>query len=531
MAFEIFGYNITRKGPSVSEKSIVPPAEDGAIDTYKNSGYYGTYLDLDGGTKSEAETIRRYRGLSLQADVDMAIEDIVNAAVANLEEEDPLKLDLDGTKLSENIQTKIQDEFAEISKILNLRHKIHDYFRRWYIDGRIYFHKVIDTEKPKGGITDIRYIDPRKIRKIRNINKERDPKTGVDFIKSIEEYYMFNDKGLAPIRNVTSPTQGLKILKDAICYAPSGLVDMDSNMVLSYMHKAIKPANQLRMMENALVIYRLARAPERRIFYIDTGNLPKLKAEQYLKDIMNRYRNKMVYDADTGELRDDKKFMSMLEDFWLPRQQGGKGTQIETLPGGQNLGQIEDIQYFQRKLYESLNVPVSRLEQGGGLNFGRATEITRDELKFTKFINKLQLKFATIFLDLLRTQLILKGIITDDDWKRIKYDIKFRFVQDAYYQETKEQELLRARGEILGMLDPFVGKYYSKLHMQKHVLMLTDEEIAIIEKEIKEDPEGNAPSPPLGAINPNPEVLPPPPPPGANKPPAKAASKAKESSK
>jgi Bacteriophage T4-like portal protein (Gp20) len=526
----IFGYNISRPGPTATEKSIVPPTEDGAQDTYKLSGYYGTYLDLDTNMKSEVDIIRKYRSLSLQADVDMAIEDIVNAAVANLEEEDPVRLDLDMTDLSDNIQEKIQEEFKNISKILNLRHKIHDYFRRWYIDGRIYFHKVIDTKDAKAGIKDVRYIDPRKIKKIRNIEKKRDPQSGVDFVGGIEEYYIFNDKGMSAVRSVSVPAQGLKITKDAICYAPSGLVDMDSNMVLSYLHKAIKPANQLRMMENALVIYRLARAPERRIFYIDTGNLPKLKAEQYLKDIMNKYRNKMVYDADTGELRDDKKFMSMLEDFWLPRSNGGKGTQIETLPGGQNLGQIEDIQYFQRKLYESLNVPISRLEQGGGLNFGRATEITRDELKFTKFINKLQLKFATLFLDLMRTQLVLKGIITEDDWNREKYNIKFKFVQDAYYQETKEQELLRSRGEVLGMIDPYVGKYFSKNYVMKNILRLTDEEISDIEKEIEADPQDNAPSPPMGEVNPNPDIQPPP---AANKPAAKASPKAKpkESSK
>jgi len=527
---EIFGYNISKRVPSPTEKSIVPPADDGAVDSFKAAGYYGTYLDLDGGTKSENEMIKRYRSLSLFADVDMAIEDIVNAAVANLEEEDPIKLDLDETELSPAIQKKIHKEFENISQILNLRHKIHDYFRRWYIDGRLYFHKVIDTAKPKEGIKDVRYIDPRKIRKIRQIEKARDPKSGVDFIKKIDEYYVFNDKGMSPIRNVTIPTQGLKIKKDAICFAPSGLTDMDSNMILSYMHKAIKPANQLRMMENALVIYRLARAPERRIFYIDTGNLPKLKAEQYLKDIMNKYRNKIVYDADTGELRDDKKFMSMLEDFWLPRSNGGKGTQIETLPGGQNLGQIADIEYFQRKLYESLNVPISRLEAGGGLNFGRATEITRDELKFTKFINKLQLKFATIFLDLLRTQLILKNIMTDAEWEEEKYNIKFQFVQDAYYQETKVQELLRARGEILGMLDPFVGKYYSKIYVMKHVLRLSEEEIVQIEQEIAADPQDNAPSPPLGEINPNPDIQPPDQAP-EKKPPAKPATKSKESSK
>jgi len=459
---EIFGYSISRKEPARTEKSIVPPSEDGAVDSFKASGYYGTYLDLDGGAKTEAELIKKYRDLSMNADVDMAIEDIVNAGVANFENDEPVKLNLQDVVVSDKIKKLIEQEFKFISRKLNFRNKAHDYFRRWYVDGRLYFHKVIDTANPKQGITDIRYIDPRKIRKIRDVQKEKDPKTGVEFIKKVDEYYVFNDKGLGTLRNVTIPTQGLRISKDAIAFCPSGLVDMDTNMVLSYLHKAIKPANQLRMMENALVIYRLARAPERRIFYIDVGNLPKIKAEQYLKDIMNRYRNKLVYDADSGELRDDKKYMSMLEDFWLPRREGGKGTQIETLPGGNNLGEIADIQYFQRKLYEALNVPVSRLEQQSGLNFGRAAEISRDELKFAKFINKLQNKFATLFTDILKTQLLLKNIITEQDWEDIRYDIKFDFEQDAYYAESKQQEMIRSRAEILAQLDPYVDKYFSK---------------------------------------------------------------------
>lgn len=483
---EIFGYNISRKEPARTQKSIVPPTEDGAFDSFKASGYYGTYLDLDGGAKSEAELIKRYRDLSRNADVDMAIEDIVNAGIANLENDEPIELDLQNVELSVNIKKNITQEFKFLAKKMNLRHKAHDYFRRWYIDGRLYFHKVIDTADKKSGITDIRYIDPRKIRKIREIIKEKDPNTGVEFIKGTNEYFLFNDKGMGTLRNTTVPTQGVKIHKDSIAFIPSGLIDMDSNMVLSYLHKAIKPANQLRMMENALVIYRLSRAPERRIFYIDVGNLPKIKAEQYLKDIMNRYRNKLVYDADTGEIRDDKKYMSMLEDFWLPRREGGKGTEITTLPGGQNLGEIEDIKYFQRKLYESLNVPVSRLEQQSGLNFGRAAEITRDELKFAKFIQKLQNTFAMIFTDMLKTQLLLKNIITQQDWDNIQYDIKFKFAQDAYYSETKQQELLRSRAEVLAQLDPYVDKYLSKKYVMKNVLQFSDDEIAELESEMEE---------------------------------------------
>lgn len=480
---ELFGYSISKKAQAPTERSVVPPSEDGAVDTYKASGYYGTYLDLDGAAKTEAEMIKRYRDISLMADVDMAIEDIVNQAIANLGGESVLKLNLQDAKVSTNIKKEIEKEHTFLMKRMNFQHRAHDYFRRWYIDGRLYFHKVIDTKNPKQGITDIRFIDPRKIKKVREVLKEKDPKSGVEFIKGINEYFVFNEKGVGATRNVTSPSQGLRITKDAVAFVASGMVDMDNNMVLSYLHKAIKPANQLRMMENALVIYRLARAPERRIFYIDVGNLPKIKAEQYLKDIMNKYRNKIVYDASTGEIRDDKKYMSMLEDFWLPRREGGRGTEITTLPGGNNLGEIADIEYFQRKLYESLNVPISRLQQQSGMNFGRVAEITRDELKFVKFVQKLQVRFATLFHDLLKTQLLLKNIITEQDWDDIQHDIKYVFAEDAYYGESKNQEIMRARSEMLAQLDPFVGKYFSKKYIQKEVLHFSDEEIMEFEKE------------------------------------------------
>ena len=488
---ELFGYKVAKAPYVASEKSFVPPSDDGTLDTFRAGGYYGTYLDLDGAAKTESELIKRYRDISVMADVDMAIEDIVNESIANIDEDPPLELKLDNVELSENIKTKIFAEFKTILKIMKFDLKAHDYFRRWYIDGRIYFHKVIDLQKKSEGITDIRYIDPRKIKKVRQIDKQRDPKTGVDFIKEIKEYYVFNSKGLGNIggHGITSTTtQGLSILPDAIAYCPSGLADQDNNMVLSYMHKAIKPANQLRMMENALVIYRLSRAPERRIFYIDVGNLPKIKAEQYLKDIMNRFRNKLVYDATTGEIRDDKKYMSMLEDFWLPRREGGKGTQIETLPGGQNLGQIEDVIYFQKKLYQSLNVPMSRLEQQGGLNFGRAAEITRDELKFVKFIDKLQKRFSLLFQDILRTQLLLKNILTEEEWDKIQDDIRYKFAQDAYYAEAKKQEILTSRFTLLGMASQFQGLYVSKKYLQKNVLDLTEEEIAEEDKQMEKEP-------------------------------------------
>jgi hypothetical protein len=494
------GYTLPVDAPSPSDMSFVPPQEDGALDTYRMGGYYGTYLDLDGASKSEQELIKRYRDISIMADVDLAVEDIVNESIANIDEDPPVELNLDGVDkkiISESIKEKIFDEFKKLLKIMQFDMRAHDYFRRWYIDGRLNFHKVIDVDRKHEGIQDIRYIDPRKIKKVREIEKVRDPKTGVDFIKGVKEFFIFNAKGLGNVsgHGVTSPnTQGLKITKDSIAFCPSGLADQDNNMVLSYLHKAIKPANQLRMMENSLVIYRLARAPERRIFYVDVGNLPKLKAEQYLKDTMNRFRNKITYDANTGALTDDKRYMSMLEDFWLARREGGKGTEIDTLPGGENLGQIDDVLYFQKKLYQALNVPMSRLEQQGGLNFGRAAEITRDELKFVKFIDKLQKRFSLLFQDLLRTQLLLKGILTEDDWEKIKDDIRYKFAQDAYYAEAKEQEILKARYDLLAVVVPFQGVYVSKEYIQKEILRLTDEEIALEEKRMKKEPVN-----PLGA--------------------------------
>jgi DNA-dependent RNA polymerase auxiliary subunit epsilon len=492
---DIFGYTIKRKEPAPTERSFVPPSDEGALDTIKAGGYYGTYLDLEGAAKNESEQIKRYRDISLMADVDAAIDDVVNEAIANLDNEPPVTLDLKNVKVSSSIKKNIEQEFENILDMMQFKNKAQDYFRRWYIDGRVYFHKVIDTAKPKQGLTDVRYIDPRKIKKVRNVIKEKEPKTGVEFVKSTEEFFLYNEKGMHMTQNISASTnvQGLKITKDAICYVPSGLFDVDNQMVLSYLHKAIKPANQLRMMENALVIYRLARAPERRIFYIDVGNLPKLKAEQYLKDIMNRYRNKLVYDANTGEIRDDKKTMSMLEDFWLPRREGGKGTEISTLPGGQNLGEIADIEYFQRKLYQALNVPISRLQQQAGLNFGRAAEITRDELKFTKFVGKLRRQFSLMFADLLKTQLILKGIITEQDWVQMADDVEYVFAQDAYYTESKEQEILRSRVELIAQVDPYLNKYVSKSYIQKKIMRLSEEEISDMDSEMKADLAANPP--------------------------------------
>ena len=489
---ELFGFEIKRKKPGQGEKSFVAPDSDGALESINAGGYFGTYFDVEGVAATEAELIKRYRDISMMADVDSAIEDIVNDSISNTDDEKPLSIDLDNLKASANIKKAIEQEYNNVMRLLDFNDKAQDYYKRWYVDGRIYFHKVIDLQKPKEGIKDIRYIDPRKIKKVREVKREKtkgaNGKGGIDVIKEVNEYFIYDDKGIKQKAGNYTPAnandKAIKISKDAIAYCPSGLVDQDKNIPLSYLHKAIRPANQLRMMENAVVIYRITRAPERRIFYIDVGNLPTGKAEQYLKDIMERYRNKLVYDAGTGEIRDDKKFMSMLEDFWLPRKEGGRGTEIQTLPGGDNLGQIEDVIYFQRKLYQSLNVPVSRLEQQAGLNFGRSAEITRDELKFTKFIAKLRKRFAILFDDLLRTQLILKGIINDKDWEDMREDIRYIFASDVYYTESKEQEILRSRIEVLNGVAPYVGQMFSKSYVQKNILKLSDEEIAEIDSEI-----------------------------------------------
>ena len=487
---QIFGYKIEKSTAPQTEKSFVAPTDDGGVETIRAGGYYGTYIDIDGTTNNEIELIRKYRDIAMMADIDTAIDDIVNDSIANLDDEAPIKIDLDGVDLSKNIKKIVQEEFQLLLNMLDFNLRAQDYFRHWYIDGRLFFHKVVDTANLKKGLADIRYIDPRKIKKMREIQKEKDAKTGVEFIKDIKEYFIYNERGLIPNKTFTpsaslTSTAGatMRIEKDSICFVPSGLKDMDRNMPLSYLHKAIRPANQLRMMENAAVIYRITRAPERRVFYVDVGNLPKIKAEQYLKGIMNQYRNKVVYDSQTGEIRDDKKFMSMLEDFWLPRREGGRGTQIETLPGGQGLGEMGDIEYFQRKLYQALNVPMSRLEQQTGLNFGRAAEINRDEWKFTKFISKLRRRFTLLFDDLLKTQLILKGIITEADWEKMRYDIKYVFATDAFYTESKEQQILQSRVEILQGVAPFIGTMYSKEYVQENILKLSDDEIEEIKKQ------------------------------------------------
>jgi len=493
MDLNIFGFKISRPRKEVAKNQnfVTPIAEDGAT-TISAGGYYGTYVDLDATSKTESELITRYRQMAIYAECDMAIEDIVSEAIANIDDEPPVTIDLQELQLSENIRKTIENEFGEILSLLDFNSKAHEIFRRWYVDGRIYYQKIVDTSNAKKGIVELRYIDPRKIKKIRDVKKEKLP-NGIDIIKTIDEYYLYNDKGiqynvaLSSSQTVTTGS-GIRITLDSIAYCHSGLVDLDKNIVVGYLHKAIKPVNQLKMMEDALVIYRLARAPERRIFYIDIGNLPKLKAEQYLKDVMSRYRNKIVYDSSTGEVRDDRKFMSMLEDFWLPRREGSRGTEISTLPGGENLGEIDDILYFQKKMYQALNVPLSRLEQQSGLTFGRQAEVTRDELKFAKFINRLCNKFADLFRDLLKTQLILKGIIVDADWDDIKEKIRFNFAQDQYFEEIKDAENLRNRIDLLQAIQPYVGMYYSQAFIKRNILRLTTDEMENIEKEIGEEP-------------------------------------------
>lgn len=496
---ELFGFEITRKKDPRTAQSFVAPDGDGAIEAIRGGGYYGTYFDVEGVANTEEQLIKRYRDISMYADVDQAIEDIVNDSISNLEDEKPVEVNTDNINVSAAVKKTIADEFVNVLALLDFNNRAQDYYRRWYIDGRIYFHKVVDKANPKKGLHDVRYIDPRKIKKVRDVKKEKDPKTGVQMVKEVNEYFVYDDKGIASKPGQYKAGQlndkALKINKDAVTFIPSGLLDQDKNIPLSYLHKAIRPANQLRMMENAVVIYRITRAPERRVFYVDTGNLPTMKAEQYLKDIMNRYRNKLVYDGTTGEVRDDKKFMSMLEDFWMPRREGGRGTEIQTLPGGNNLGETADVEFFQRKLYQALGVPLSRLEPQSGLNFGRSAEISRDELKFAKFIAKLRRRFTALFDDLLKSQLILKGIITEDDWPEIRDTIEYKFASDAYYTESKEQEILRSRIEVLNGMAQYVGQYFSKEYVQKEILKMSDDDVKLIQQQIEGEAQEVEPQP------------------------------------
>jgi hypothetical protein len=484
---QLFGFEIKRK-QGQELPSVVPPSaiETGStvVNTGVNAGgYYGMVMDLEGTIKNENDLIRRYREVSQYSDCDGAIEDIVNEAIVADEDRRSVELELDELKVSASIKTKIKEEFDNVLRILKFDERAHELFRSWYIDGRLYYQILIDEENIKQGIVELRYIDPRKIRRIKNIKKERN-KQGVDVVKEIEEYYLYNDKGITE-----QTTQGVKLALDSVVYCPSGYVDQNTGMMMSYLHKAIKPVNQLKMIEDSLVIYRISRAPERRIFYIDVGNLPKLKAEQYVTDIMNKFRNKIVYDATTGETRDDRRHLSMMEDFWMPRREGGKGTEITTLPGGQNLGEIQDIEYFQQKLYHALNVPISRLQPQQGFSIGRSQEISRDEVKFNKFIVRLRKKFSVLFSNALRVQLIAKGVIRADEWDEIRPFLKYDYLEDNHFSELKDSEILMQRIQSLQALDPYVGKYYSQTWVRKNILRLDEDDIEQIEKEIADEQE------------------------------------------
>ena len=481
---QLFGFQIQRATKEVEggEKTFTTPTpDDGTVDV-AGGGFLSSVLNTDGRERSDIDLIRRYRDISLQAECDAAIEDIVNESIVANTNDVAVEVVLDNLPYPDKIKKRIRDEFNEVLRLLDFGVKGHDIFRRWYVDGRLYYHKVIDTSDPKKGITQVRYIDPTKIKKVRETKKSKDPKTQVDMVEAVNEYFVYNEKGYSG-----GTSQGIRIAKDAIAYCPSGLIDSSSGRVLSYLHKAIKPVNQLRMIEDALVIYRISRAPERRIFYIDVGNLPKIKAEQYLKDVMNRYRNKLVYDASTGEIRDDRNHMSMLEDFWLPRREGGRGTEITTLPGGSNLGEIDDIVYFQRKLYRSLNVPISRLEAEQGFSLGRTTEITRDELKFTKFVQRIRKKFTPLFVDLLKTNLLLKGVISAEDWPTMQEHIQFDFLEDGHFAELKEAELLNDRIQTLDSIQSYIGTFFSKEYVLKRVLNMNDADIAEMRDQIRRE--------------------------------------------
>jgi len=495
MAIKLFGFTLGSKDVVQVEKPeqssfALPTAaiDDGAVTVTQNA-YYGTYVDLEGSVRNEIELITRYREMSNHPELDMAIDEIVNEAISHDEAGKVCDIVMDNLNQPESIKKKINEEFQNVLKMLNFSNLADDLFKRWYIDGRLFYHVVVNDKNPKEGIQELRYIDPRKIRKVREIKKDRDPKTGAQIIASTAEYYIFNDKGQTTQTFTSNVGQGVRIAPDSIINVNSGLMDAKNTFVISYLHKAIKPLNQLRMIEDAIVIYRISRAPERRIFYIDVGNLPRGKAEQYLRDVMVKYRNKMVYDANTGELRDERKHMSMLEDFWLPRREGGKGTEITTLPAGQNLGELEDVKYFQKKLLQCLNVPYSRLEDTGGgfAGMGRSQEVTRDELKFAKFVSRLRNKFTQLFDHALRIQLVLKGICTLEEYEEFKEDIYYDFQKDNNFTEMRASELLQNRLQMLQMVDPYIGRYFSNHYIKNKILMMTDEEIEKMDEQIAEE--------------------------------------------
>ena len=506
---ELFGFNITRVKPKTDPKQQFsqPQAEDGT-QVVAAGGFFGSYLDMEGTAKTEQDLIRRYREIALHPECDMAIEDIVNEAITSNENRQSVKVVTDNLDYSSKIKQAIETEFSSVLRLLQFNTRGHDLFRRWYVDGRIFFQKIIDAENPKNGIQELKYLDPRKIKKIREVRKRRPEglvsPTNINIADETVEYFVYNERGIQG----SAAIQGIKIAPDTIAYCPSGVIDQNKNgLVLSYLHKAIKPVNQLRMIEDSAVIYRIARAPERRIFKIDVGNLPKVKAEQYLRDVMARYRNKLVYDASTGEIRDDRNYMSMLEDFWLPSREGGRGTDITTLPGGANLGEIADIEYFRAKLYRSLNVPVSRLEASQGFNLGRSSEISRDELKFTKFVGRLRKKFTELFNDLLRTQLIIKGVIAETEWPLIRDNIFYDFLQDGHFAELKNSEMLRERLNLAREVRDYVGKYYSVNYVRRNILRQTESEIKKMDAEIKKEIDDGVISSPETSVSGNDDIL------------------------
>ena len=516
---KLFGFSIEDTEPlSPNVVSPVPPSSDDGNDHYLSSGFFGSYVDIEGVYRTEFDLIKRYREMALHPECDSAIEDIVNEAIVADTNDSPVKIDLDNLNASDGIKTKIREAFKFVLELLDFDRKAHEIYRNWYIDGRLYYNKVIDMKNPQEGIQELRYIDAMKMRYVRKQKKSKDDKfrlanaqtdNPMDYeMPQLEEYFIFNPKQTYPTQSPAAlgGMGGIKMTKDSITYVTSGLVDRNKGSTLSYLHKAIKSLNQLRMIEDSLVIYRLSRAPERRIFYIDVGNLPKVKAEQYLRDVMMRYRNKLVYDASTGEIRDDKKYMSMLEDFWLPRREGGRGTEISTLPGGQNLGEITDIEYFKKKLFKSLNVPLSRIEGDGGFNLGRSSEILRDEVKFSKFVARLRKRFSYMFNDILKTQLLLTNVITPEDWEVMEEHITYDFLYDNHFAELKEAELFNERLAMVATAEPYVGKYFSQDYVRRKVLRQTTEEIMeqdeLIDQEIKDgiipdpaemmlDPEGS----------------------------------------
>ena len=494
---QLFGFQINRK-KELKGQSPVPPSADEPV-AVAAGGYFGTYVDMDNSARDEFELIRRYRDMALHPEVDSAVDEIVNEFVVNDTNDSCVEINLDNLEVGKGVKNKIRDEFDYIKRLLNFEKRAHELIRNWYVDGKLIYHKVIDLAQPKKGILELRYIDPLKIKKVRQKLSSNNRQLTPDEKQSAKayewgefvDYWLYNPKGylrggaLGPVGDMSN-NQGVKMAVDSITFVNSGLQDLNKRLVLSFLHKAIKSLNQLRMIEDALVIYRLSRAPERRIFYIDVGNLPKVKAEQYLRDVMSRYRNKLVYDAKTGEIRDDKKHMSMLEDFWLPRREGGRGTEITTLPGGQNLGELKDVEYFRKKLYNSLNLPPSRLtDDNKGFNLGKTTEVLRDELKFTKFIGRLRKRFGELFLDILKTQLILKGVITPEDWDEMQEHIQFDYLFDNHFNELKELEMVTQRMAMVAQMDPFVGKYFSVEHIRRHILQQNEMEYKELDKQMK----------------------------------------------